>query len=135
MDAELIRRDLKLYLNDNKKYQKLIVQIRKGKRLLYWHEKLLSEFSRKPSGYNLEYKDLSLALQICEIHEVELETGNTKVFKGCIDIWHDDFDTFIENYPNYLPSVINGLSESQGGVVKIQFCPECNRLFKESKNV
>jgi len=133
MNKKSIRLDLKSFVDDEDRYRRFVRQIRTDKkgRLKFWQEQLVNDFSNSEFGYELSYSELRDTFNICEIHDIEMMTQAVKVSIRHVDVFHEDSEKAPNLHPNYLPDLINGTQDMQGKKFDIEFCPECNRLYRK----
>jgi hypothetical protein len=119
------------------KFRKFVEQLHRTKYrktgLRYWQQELWNTFVATYPEYAMSTEDLSIALAICELHELQLEPVVVPVFRGCIDYAPDYIADMIKMFPHSTPDQIL----TEGGEHKIDptiwICRECDNVRNRSK--
>ena len=77
------REALRVHLGEEKFREFLKRGIRPG--LRYWQEQALERFFQLQPRFRLPHDQVESALRFCEVHSVELQTGEVPVFHGNVD--------------------------------------------------
>ena len=83
--TQQIREDFKAFVADESRYLDFVRNCNTTKgRLLFWQEKLWSEFLIAHSAYPSEFEDVAQHFRFCIVHGDELIAKKVKGFKGHI---------------------------------------------------
>ena len=127
-DLKSLRLAFSEFLGDDR-YRKFISQGFKP-HLRYWQEKEWHNFVSANPEFDIPLADLEVALRICEIHGLDLQSEKAVLFHGSID-YAPDFPDRSNHYPHAADRLISteGLSPENFPTV-VWYCSECRTALE-----
>lgn len=95
-------------------------------RLRYWQEAELKKFFIAHPEYQLDAKELELALSICELHDVLLQSELVDVLDGCLDYSREYLQVRRDVFPRAAadPVSTEGRTDMPARV-SVSYCATC----------
>ncbi|TWT34484.1 hypothetical protein [Blastopirellula retiformator] len=105
-----------------------------GQKLRYWQQEAWEQFQTNYPAIRLTFPELVAIFRICQLHGSELVQKQVKVFQGCVDYAHEYWEQRRKLFPNApLPLFSTEGRTMQKQSTAIWYCPECERVERESK--
>lgn len=83
-DDESLRLELEIFLGETQ-YKKFLEVGVGSRRLLFWQEQAWNQFKAANPTFAVSIEELRVALNVCYVHEVVLQSEFVKVFRGNVD--------------------------------------------------
>jgi hypothetical protein len=120
-----LRLELEIFLGETQ-YKKFLKVGLRGSRLLFWQEQAWSQFKIANPAFAVSMEELRVALSICYLHEVVLQSEFVKVFRGNVDYSTDYCRVRAQRFPFAgLDLFSDEGNEDIPDQIEIKFCSKC----------
>ena len=110
----------------NDRFTKFVRQLHRADRLRYWQEEVCGQFIAAHPEFSCSVEELREALQICELHDCELQLDEVEIFHGCLDYANCYIKARAALFPNAATGPVSTEGHPfDGHTARVWYCAEC----------